>query len=1617
MDQPNPDQLFVVGIGASAGGLRALEDFFDHVPDDSGAAFVVVQHLSSDFKSLMKELLERHTTMGVHRAQEGLALQPNNIYLIPPRQTLVVREGQLHLLAPPDLPRGQPNFSINLFFESLAKAYGEKAVGIVLSGTGSDGSFGLEAISEGGGVALVQSPETAEFDGMPQSALATGIIDQALAPRDLARFTYDFVQRGGQGYPLVSDEFMGELDKIRLQQILSVLEEKEHLDFSYYKISTLTRRCFRRCSMAGYDNIDQYIEYLKLSVEEQHLLKADLLINVTRFFRDPLAWNVLEIEVLPNLISQITESNSVFRAWVAACSTGEEAYSMAMLIDSVMETIGKRFPIKIFATDVDTYALQKASDGIYPETIATDVPSHLLDKYFHWQNGHFHVKSNVRESIIFAPHNLTKNAGFAQMNLVSCRNVLIYMRPQQQQRVLHTFHFSLAAKGVLFLGESETTGSLAEEFIPLNEKWKVFQKRRDIRLPLLNPAFEGRFSPRFYDGFASQRQPAQSEKSAINPMLERALAEVYAHRHATCVLLDSHDRVLHLVIDGADILRVPQGTMTNKINAMLPPELHVPVSTALNRARRNPGEAIIYTDIGVESAAEGGYLQITATYSEGQRHDDSFSTLVIEPSGTMPTVPHRGTTFLVSEDASQRMLELEYELQQTRENLQTTIEELETTNEEQQSTNEELLASNEELQSTNEELHSVNEELYTVNAEYQSKIAQLTELNNDMVNLLKSTDIGVVFLDADLRIRKFTPVAAQVINLVESDIGRPLDHITRNFDYANLSASLQHILNTGESQEQQIRLTTTGDHLLMRVHPYCDDRDRINGIVLTFVKINALKEVEDQLATALNLLETTYETTPVGLGIIDCNGCFVRINPALADINGLSVEEHIGHPIPEILPDLANDLIPLYQRILETGEAVTNLEITGKTPAAPGEIRHWVASYYPVPEGIGAVITEVTALKRAQQAIADNETRLNYLLSSSPAVIFTCAPADNYRCLSMSDNVREVLGYTPDDFIENPDFWLEHLHPADRDRVIAGLQAWDQHSSYNHEYRLRCADGTYRWVDARLKMSQDPSTPDQPICIGSLIDVTERKDAQNALLKNESLFQLTLDQSEIMVFTQDLNLAYQWVYNPIAGFTEADFLHKTDADIFPATDVQSLIETKQQVLRNQARQISQFCLHQAGGDRYFNLKLEPMTDLVGNPTGLAGVLYEVTEEKQVALALAYAKEQAQAANQVKSEFLATMSHELRTPLNAILGTTDTLQEGILGPISNRQARALTTIEQSSTHLLNLINDILDISKVEAGQLEPDWGMVSVADLCQHSLDLIAQQAQKKQITLQADYQPTDLPDLWGDARRLRQILVNLLDNAVKFTPAGGQVTLATRVADDQIHVSITDTGIGIAAEHTAALFQPFTQVESTLSRQYEGTGLGLALVKQLTELHGGQVSYTSTVGQGSCFTVVLPLRPPLGTLWPSPAPQADLPEPPVAAVDDCSDLILLAEDNETNIETSLNYLEAKGYRIIVARNGLEAVAMARTAKPALILMDVQMPELNGLDAIQHIRQDPDPAVNNVPIIALTAMAMVGDRERCLQAGADEYMSKPVSFKILTAKMQELLVIYRNRPVG
>ncbi|QFY89848.1 PAS domain S-box protein [Magnetovirga frankeli] len=855
-----------VGIGASAGGLEAIDTFFKNMPPDSGCAFIVVQHLSPDHKSLMVELLGKRTEMPLSRAEEGMLVRPNHVYLIPPNHDLRIFHGKL-LLNEQDR-HGGINLPIDIFLNSLAEDQGDKAVAIILSGTGSDGTRGVRAIKEKVGMVMVQNEDTAAFDGMPRSAIATGLVDYILAPEEMPQQLVSYIKHPYANKAEGSEVLLSDEDSTN--GIFALLREKSGVDFTYYKPSTMVRRIERRMSVNQILDLRDYLRYLERYPGEVDTLYRDLLIGVTNFFRDPLVFQQLNDKWLPELIEG-AESNSL-RMWVAGCSTGEEAYSLAMACHEVMSRLGKLLEIKIFATDVDRDAIATAGIGIYPESISADVPPEFLAKYFHRREKDYLIARHIREMVVFAQHNVIKDPPFTNISLVSCRNLLIYLQPVLQQRVIELFNFSLRPGGILLLGSSETTGEMAEYFEPLHHKWKLYRSRGRKRRDVLSD------QAAHFDVGARLSRPAsmimgQAYRHNLHEeerLLDRLLQSLGERYLPFTLVINEGMELLYMAGDARSYLRFPSGKMITDLSRLVHKDLAIPLATGVQKVLKKQQEAH-YSNIHLRDEDNSRTVNMRIGLLPKTKAQDVLLAVFIEEvvSSGQPAaqgLPLRGTpvlTYDVGKEAEQRINDLEQELQFTRENLQATVEELETSNEELQATNEELLASNEELQSTNEELQSVNEELYTVNAEHQSKIAELTEVNNDLDNLLDNIRVATLFLDQNLEIRRFTPEIAHFMRIIEQDIGRPFDHLTHDLADVDLDGLVRGVNQKHESVEQEVS-DRGGNAYLMRIFPYRIGPEFYSGVLLTFVSINATRQMREALQRSEERYKLAQESAGLG---------------------------------------------------------------------------------------------------------------------------------------------------------------------------------------------------------------------------------------------------------------------------------------------------------------------------------------------------------------------------------------------------------------------------------------------------------------------------------------------------------------------------------------------------------------------------------------------------------------------------------------------------------------------------------------------------------------------------------------------------------------------------------
>ena len=834
------DPPCVVCLGGSAGGLEALQDFFRELPDNPGVPFVVVVHLSPDFKSLMPELLSKCTSMTVEGATDDTAILPDHVYVMSPGKNMILSGGKLKLRDQDRTPGHAPNFPIDLFLTSLAEESGERGIAIILSGTGSDGSRGIRNIKEAGGVIFSQSPDTAKFDGMPVSAIRTGLVDQQGPPASLARRVADLIGRPVLPLPEI-DSKDGDEEGDGVHQILELLKKQNGLDMSYLRRQMLSRRIHRRMAIEGIGEILAYVQRLTEDARELERLGEDLLIGVTSFFRDSKAFDALKEEVLQKMLLNVPPQDAV-RVWVAACSSGEEAYSIAMLIIEAMAASGIKRDLKIFATDVDQRAVERAARGVFSMSEAADIPPNMLGRYFEQNGTEYVARPELRSRLIFAQHDLVVDPPFTRMHLVACRNLLIYLNLAAQRRVLTTLFAALKPEhGILFLGSAEIPGPIERGLRCINAQAKIFERSGflpysfPIRTGLPDPVSSARTAATPANRGLAARAAAQ-----IN-LLRAVLETTFEQQGSSAAVIDDQSRLVEVITDPLSVFRLPKGKPTDDLRLILDSSLMTAISVGQLQLR---GETRSATCVAPDKQRPGHEISVRLCRifgaPEAKDVTQGLCLLVVEAlrEPAPPNVISR-----VDLESIDRVAALELELRQTKESLQGSIEELQSSNEEQQSTNEELLASNEELQSTNEELHSVNEELYTVNAEFHVKNEELLILTADLNNLLNTMSVATLYLDEELRIRRFNPSISRVLPLHSNDAGRALADFNNYLD-TDLVMDAKGVLRNRQAMEREVR-DRSGAWVLMRMSPYQSAQDQDGGVLATFVDVTRIKNAEE----------------------------------------------------------------------------------------------------------------------------------------------------------------------------------------------------------------------------------------------------------------------------------------------------------------------------------------------------------------------------------------------------------------------------------------------------------------------------------------------------------------------------------------------------------------------------------------------------------------------------------------------------------------------------------------------------------------------------------------------------------------------------------------------------
>ncbi len=1457
----------VVGIGASAGGLESLERFFSNLRPDPGMAFVVVQHLSPDFRSMMVELLARHSDMSVVVAEHGLAVEQNHVYVLPPRMEITIKGRHLHLREREK--RRALALPIDLFFRSLAQDLGPRAIAIVLSGSGSDGSRGIKEVKRGGGMVLVESPESAKFDGMPLSALATGHVDHAASSPELARYITE--EHDVDELEDDSQEFVSE----PMDAIVKLLNQVCGLDFSTYKRGTIGRRINRRVELGDYASLDEYAARLESDPDELTLLYHDLLIGVTQFFRDPDAFRVIEEKVIPELLDRVPPDEDV-RVWVAGCATGEEAYSLAMVLWEQLLARARPLNFKILATDVHRVSLERGSKGYFYREQLELVSAGRRARFFEEAGGAFRVDSELRKRIVFAPHDVTQDAPFTKMHLISCRNLLIYLNQATQKAVLSLFHFGLARRGMLFLGSSESTGALVHEFDAVDEHWKIYRKRRDVRLldPLRIPLAR-----------------RSAEARAPSPLLTRGKRDVPETQ-----LLALYDRLLDRYI--------PPGFLIDEKHELV--DSFGGAEQYLQYTRRRPSRRLVELLGGALQVAVAGLLQRAPTNESSSRFakvplaDEPERELTVSAeSFAHPRSSQRYTLITLGDTASavataraaseveldatgaslERQSMLESELAYTRENLQTVVEELQTSNEELQAANEELVASNEELQSTNEELHSVNEELYTVNGEFQKKISELRELNNDMQHLIDGTDVGTLFLDRRLRIRRFTPRVAGVFHLRKGDLGRDISDFAHDLKRDDLLDEIALCLERGEEIEDEVD-DIHGTTYFLRIvpyRPYLDGREEaeeeeederaavgVHGVMISLTDISALGEARARITQ----LSAIVESSDDAILSKDLEGVITTWNGGAERLYGYSAEEMVGRNIKLLAPRGRAEEIDGFLETIAAGGRVEHVEtmrvrkdgvviavsltISPLRDAVTGEV-----------VGASAIARDITQLKAAQRELMDREERIRLLLESTAEAIYGI-DTDGV-CIFCNPACARLLGY------------------ASTDELVGQRM----HDLVHHSR----ADGS-----------------PYPV---------ERCPIYRVLRTGEGVH----IEDEVLFRADGSSFAAEYWSHPI----------RQDVAV----------------------------------------------------TGAVVTFLDITER------LAAKREILEAAER-REQFLAMLSHELRNPLAAVLSATQVIKARTDEPVVVKPA--LEVVERQAGLMARLVDDLLDVSRITRGGIELRKEDLDLRSPIRLAVEAVAPKVAEFEATLEVVLDDAPI-NVRGDAARLQQIVGNLLTNALKYSPRGSRVELRTERADERVTIVVRDEGDGISSELMPHIFELFVQTEQGIDRHQGGLGVGLALVRQLVGLHGGEVFARSEgLGEGSEFRVTLPLQ--THVLVDADVQREE--ERPAAR------RVVLVEDQRDARAMMKSLLEMMGHVVFEAADGEEGIEQIERVHPDVALVDIGLPRLDGFGVARAIRKNP--VLDDIVLVALTGYGAEDDVTAARAAGFTEHLTKPADVN----KLKEIL---------
>lgn len=1604
-----------VGIGTSAGGVEALQTLFVNMPLDSDVVFFVVQHLLPNTETMMDKILQQVTPRPVQLVSDGLVPEKNHIYLNVPDKIMVLRGGQICL---EDADSAEEKYTpINQFLESLASDIGCGIGAVILTGSGSDGAIGVSAIKKAGGFVIVQDPSEAQYPSMPQQVITAELADVQLPLAQIGAAIASYVNNPAQYY-LKNEELLTEfLQMSDYQQILSELNQFSGIDFTAYKAHTVVRRIEQRIAMNKLPSVHEYVEFFRSNQEEKKMLCKTLLVGVTSFFRDGAAFTVLQKEVLPSLILSAHAAGRQLRIWCVACSTGEEAYSLVISLLECMENIQKAVEVKVFATDLDNESIAFAQKGVYSSQSLKTVSPLFIEKYFTAVENGFVINEDVRRMVIFAQHNIFKDPPFSNLDLISCRNMLIYVKQKEQNEILSIFEQMLCENGYLFLGSSESLGSVERTFAVINRKWKIFRKNMQTethlfnRMPVSASAREVLHDSRYVRSVSADREmPEGTFTAEIIPKLFAAFA-------GPSIIVNSVNTVVQVIEGGGKCVRIQDGLFSDSLDKLFPKDLVSIISFFITELAGD-GESSCTQRISSLADYPGEILELRIQRLPVDKQNYFLIRIDSEAEASIPSDGEQNEPLCLDKIRDKHINMLEEELRRAQMQLKQFFIEAERRNEELQSANEELLASNEELQSTNEEMSSVNEELYTLNAEYQNKITELTTANADFDNLLNNAEIGALYIGQNMEIRKITPLMMKKTNLLITDIGRPINQINFMYSYPGFIHDVEKVFDDGGVIEKCI---TDADNCiwLIRIRQYFLSDNQVHGILVT------LFDVTKQLRAAQLQIDTLIDSVPGGVLHLTFDTRLV------IDYANKGFYSLIGYTEDEIQQKFQNrfDKLIFQEDRRALSRAVVNasndnpiVNHTCRMVCKNGEYI-WIsiqAIMLLEDEKICLYCTvlDISAIKNFEEHILREKAQYDVLYQNLVCGIVQYEKSDNtLRCYHANDEAIHMLGLKNlEEFREQNKQTLSEVSIGDEVQVVIRqlLALKEVGEGVAFEHRVERADGSIGWVRGYAKVVV--SAEGKILIQSTFVDVTKEK---------ESL--MLIDQER-----RQYQALYNVLYNTaVCGIVQVDLynhkilsinkeamniLHASQEDIGSAIFAAETGGNKRAAL-SELGEFVRSVNNVSGADKKeiivtlgngTQITLQCSIDEINldNEGKIVQLTFiDITGEQQLK-ETEMRLEITEKTSKAKSLFLSKMSHEIRTPMNAIVGMIEILRLNIGD--QERVTDCLEKMSRSMRHLKLLVNDVLDMSKIESGKMRLEYVPSDLSQLLIDIIDEFRFEADSKKIQLFFDNKIVHSM-VQIDAVRLREIIGNLLNNAIKFTDNNGSVrlTVTENVQCDSSSIytfKVKDTGCGIKPENIKVIFDAFEQGHDTHNYGKAGTGLGLSICKNLVEMMNGNLEVCSTVGEGSEFYFSIPVN---YTVQQQNTLQSEC---------ICSDKfagckVLFAEDNELNHEIVQTLLETYGFIVDGAWNGRELLEHFEQQPDNyfdFILVDIQMPVMNGLEAAQAVRQSDKPDAKTIPIIAMSANAFEDDIKASLDAGMNAHVAKPMDICFLLQTLADCL---------